>query len=273
MAGAKPVFVDADEKHWQMDLDQVEAAISSRCRAVIAVHLFGQPLDMERLKDICARKKVFLIEDAAQAHGATYRGARTGSFGELACFSFYPSKNLGAFGDGGAITTSNSELATKLRQLRNHGRVNKYEHGFVGYNYRMDEIQGLVLNTKLPHLDRWNEARRRVAAQYRERLADLPLFIPAEMAHTDAVYHLFTVGTPKRQELAAFLAARKIDTGVHYPVPLHIQPAFAHLGHQESDFPVAAHIGREELSLPMFPFMTENQVDWVCASVQEFWKR
>jgi len=268
--GARPVFVDSDEHSWQMDIQQVKRAIGPRCRAVIAVHLYGQPLLVRELRSICDEKNVPLIEDAAQAHGARYGKEKIGGFGRLACFSFYPGKNLGAYGDGGMITTNDTDLATRLRRLRNHGRTTKYEHSEVGFNYRMDAVQATVLNFKLPFLDDWNASRRHWAGRYRERLSATPLTLPALIPDTEPVYHLFTVRCTCRDKLASFLAERAIETGVHYPVPLHLQPAFRFLGYSEADFPVAEAICREIISLPIFPEMTEHQFEHVCESIDEF---
>jgi len=268
--GARPVFVDSDEHSWQMDIQQVKRAIGPRCRAVIAVHLYSQPLLVRELRSICDEKNVPLIEDAAQAHGARYGKEKIGGFGRLACFSFYPGKNLGAYGDGGMITTNDTDLATRLRRLRNHGRTTKYEHSEVGFNYRMDAVQATVLNFKLPFLDDWNASRRYWAGRYRERLSATPLTLPALIPDTEPVYHLFTVRCTCRDKLASFLAERAIETGVHYPVPLHLQPAFRFLGYSEADFPVAEAICREIISLPIFPEMTEHQFEHVCESIDEF---
>ena len=268
--GARPVFVDSDEHSWQMDIQQVKRAIGPRCRAVIAVHLYGQPLLVRELRSICDEKNVPLIEDAAQAHGARYGKEKIGGFGRLACFSFYPGKNLGAYGDGGMITTNDTDLATRLRRLRNHGRTTKYEHSEVGFNYRMDAVQATVLNFKLPFLDDWNASRRYWAGRYRERLSATPLTLPALIPDTEPVYHLFTVRCTCRDKLASFLAERAIETGVHYRVPLHLQPAFRFLGYSEADFPVAEAICREIISLPIFPEMTEHQFEHVCESIDEF---
>lgn len=270
MAGAKPVFVDADATHWQIDPEQVKKAITPRTKAVMAVHLYGQPVPLDEISRICSEHKLHLIEDSAQAQGARYNGRRIGSFGVISCFSFYPAKNLGAFGDGGGMTTNDPAIDTKLRQLRNHGRVDKYQHGTVGYNYRMDELQGVVLGTKLKYLDQWNAARRAVSQQYRQMLKDLPVFIPTEVPGSEPVYHLFTIATAQRDALGRFLADRQIDSGVHYPLPLHLQPAFAELGYKPGSMPVSERIGRETLSLPMFPFMTEEQVQHVCNSIRDF---
>lgn len=268
--GAKPVFVDSDKGTWQMDLEQIERAITPRCKAVLAVHLYGQPLPMRELQAICERKNVALIEDAAQAHGARVAGKRVGGFGSLACFSFYPGKNLGAYGDGGMVTTNDAGLADRVRRLANHGRLTKYEHGEIGFNYRMDAVQGTVLNMKLAHLDEWNEGRRYWARRYRERLSSMPLLLPQETPDTEPVHHLFTIRSAQRDHLAKFLAERGIETGVHYPVPLHLQPAFGFLGHKPGDFPVAEAIARETLSIPIFAEMTDPQFEHVCESIDEF---
>jgi dTDP-4-amino-4,6-dideoxygalactose transaminase len=270
VTGARPVFVDADACHWQMDVASVERAIGPKCKAVVAVHLYGQPAEVGRLREVCGARGVFLIEDAAQAHGARYDGQRAGSLGDVGCFSFYPGKNLGAFGDGGAVTTNDTALAERMRRLRNHGRLNKYEHAEVGFNFRMDAIQAAVLNVKLPYLEGWNEKRRHLAAQYRERLAGLPMRLPAHIAGTEPVHHLFPVLSADRERLGNFLRERGIETGVHYPVPLHLQPAFKKLGHRAGDFPVAEAVARQEISLPIFPEMTEAQLEFVCRSIREF---
>ena len=270
VVGACPVFVDADSQTWQMDLRAVERAISPRCRAIIGVHLYGQPLEMDELQRICRDNRLELIEDAAQAHGARHGDRRVGGFGTVACFSFYPGKNLGAFGDGGAITTNQSDLAERLRSLRNHGRLTKYEHAEVGFNYRMDALHGAVLRYKLSFLDGWNERRRHWADRYRERLSGLPILLSSPIPETEHVYHLFTIRCEQRDQLARFLADRGIQTGIHYPIPLHLQPAFRQLGHKKGEFPVAERVADEILSLPIFPEMTEQQFEHVCQSVAAF---
>jgi dTDP-4-amino-4,6-dideoxygalactose transaminase len=268
--GAKPVFVEADPENWQMGVSKLADLITARCRAVIGVHLYGQPLLLQDALNICAEKDIHFIEDAAQAHGARFGDRRVGSFGRAACFSFYPGKNLGSFGDGGAITTDDLELSARIRRLRDHGRLNKYEHQEVGFNYRMDEIQGTVLNYKLGFLDEWNQKRRFWAARYREELGKLPLCFPATIPGTQPVHHLFPVLCLRRDALAEFLRGRDIQTGVHYPIPLHLQPAFRGLGYKKGDFPVAEKIGAEVLSLPIFPEMTEQQFEHVCQSTVDF---
>lgn len=272
LCGAIPVFVDADPRHWQLDLDAVERSLTPRSRALITVHLYGQPSDMDRISDLCRDRGLLLIEDAAQAHGASYHGRRVGSFGTVGCFSFYPAKNLGAFGDAGAVVTNDAALAARIRRLSNHGRITKYEHAEIGENLRIDEIQGAVLDFKLPHLDGWNQRRRRIAGMYRERLSDLPLFVPELVPGTEPVHHLFPVGTPARDQLMQHLAACGVDCGVHYPVPLHLQPAFANLDYEFGDMPVAEKIGAEELSLPIGPYMTDEQVFYICEMMHEFYR-
>jgi dTDP-4-amino-4,6-dideoxygalactose transaminase len=272
VTGARPVFVDADPDTWQMDVRKVARAITDRCRAVIGVHLYGQPLSLAVLANVCAERGIPLIEDAAQAHGARFEGKRVGSFGRAACFSFYPGKNLGAFGDGGLVTTDDERLADRVRRLRDHGRLTKYEHGEVGFNYRMDAIQGVVLAYKLRFLDEWNDRRRVWAGKYRERLTKLPLRLPAQIPQTQAVHHLFPVCCDSRDAMAEFLGGRGVETGVHYPIPLHLQPAFRHLGYKRGDFPVAEKVGREILSLPIFPEMTEQQFEHVCRSITDFFE-
>jgi len=272
VAGARPGFVDADPDTWQMDVRKVAEAITDRCRAVIGVHLYGQPLSLADLSTVCREKGIPLIEDAAQAHGARFEGRRIGSFGRASCFSFYPGKNLGAFGDGGLIATDDAKLAERVRRLRDHGRLSKYEHGEVGLNYRMDAIQGVVLSHKLRFLDQWNKSRRVWASRYRECLAKLPLRLPAIMSQTESVHHLFPVRFVSRDALAKALSSRGIETGVHYPLPLHLQPAFQYLGYKKGDFPVAERIGQEILSLPIFPEMAEQQFEHVCRSITDFFE-
>ena len=272
LCGAQPVFVDADLLHWQINPALLPKVITQRTRAVIAVHLYGQPCDLTAVSDVCDRHGLLLIEDAAQAQGAHFHRQRVGSFGKVGCFSFYPAKNLGAFGDAGAITTNDLDLATRMRRLCNHGRTTKYRHSEVGENLRMDEVQGVVLDFKLPYLDGWNQRRRTIAALYRLDLRDLPIFFPEPVPGTDPVHHLFPIAIPRRDEFAHYLAARNIDFGIHYPVPLHLQPAFSALGYKPGDMPVAEWIGQEEISLPIGPLMTDEQVERVCDAVHGFFR-
>jgi dTDP-4-amino-4,6-dideoxygalactose transaminase len=272
MAGAHVVPADSSPATWLIDPNDLEEKITSRTRAVIAVHLYGSPVDLDAVSEICARRNILLIEDAAQAHGARYRGRRIGSFGEVACFSFYPSKNLGAFGDAGAITTRNPALADRIRSLSNHGRsASREEHTMVGYNYRMSELQGIILRAKLKNLDGWNASRRSRAEAYRERLAGLPIEFYDVLPECEAVYHLMAICCNENQQLAAFLGEQDIECRFHYPIPIHLQPAFRHLALPRGSLPVAERIARHTLSLPIFPEMTDDQFDHVCTCIRSFY--
>jgi dTDP-4-amino-4,6-dideoxygalactose transaminase len=272
LVGATPVFIDSDPHTWLIDASQAKAAATKRTRAIVGVHLYGNLLPIQELIDI-AGPDIFIIEDAAQAHGATLDGKRAGSFGIAGCFSFYPAKNLGAFGDGGAITVNNPELKARLERLRNHGRTTKYEHAEVGFNYRMDAIQAAVLRIKLKYLDEWNQNRRQLAAAYRRNLERLPLRMPKYISGSLPVHHLFPICCPERDRLSAFLAERGVETGVHYPVPLHLQPAFTHLGYKRGQLPVAERIASTILSLPLYPEMSNEQLEYICSALHEFFHR
>ena len=272
MAGARVVPTDSSPATWLIDPNDLEARITPQTRAVIAVHLYGSPVDLEAISEICARRNILLIEDAAQAHGAQYHGRRVGSFGEVACFSFYPSKNLGAFGDAGAITTRNRAVADRIRSLSNHGRSrSRDEHALVGYNSRMSEIQGIVLRAKLNKLDGWNASRRTRAEAYRERLAGLPIEFYEVLPGCEAVYHLMAICCSENRELVTYLKAQNIECRFHYPTPIHLQPAFQHLGLSQGSLPVAERIARHTLSLPIFPHMTDDQFDYVCTCIRNFY--
>jgi dTDP-4-amino-4,6-dideoxygalactose transaminase len=266
--GATPVLVDCEDDSALMNPDLIEAAITSKTKAIIPVHLYGQMADMERINEIAKRHNVLVFEDACQAHGALYKGKRAGGFGDGAAFSFYPGKNLGAYGDGGAVTTNNAEVAEKVKMLRDHGSKKKYTHEMIGWNERMDGIQGAVLGVKLKHIDGWNAKRRTNAAIYRSTLGDSVRVI-AEQSYGEPVYHLFVIRSPKRDALQAHLQERGIASGIHYPVPVHLQPAYAGRWNQ-GDFPVTEKLANEILSLPMFPELTEVQIEEVCAAVREF---
>lgn len=267
-SGARPVFVDVSADSLTMDPAQLDAAITSRTKAVIPVHIYGQPADMDPIRAIAARHGLRVIEDAAQAHGARYRGRAAGGLGDLACFSFYPSKNLGAYGEGGLVATDNAEHAARVRTLRDWGQQTKYVHEMRGFNARMEGFQGAILRVKLRHLPDWTEARRRVARRYHERLADTGLALPREMPYATHVYHLYTVRLNERDALQAALRAEGIATGLHYPIPVHLQPAYADLGYRAGAFPVAERAAADVLSLPVFPEMTDQQVDVVAAAVR-----
>jgi dTDP-4-amino-4,6-dideoxygalactose transaminase len=251
--GARPVFVDIEPETYTMDVEQVERAVTSRTRAILPVHLYGQMAHLDPLLELCERHGLALVEDAAQAHGATYYGRRAGAVGRVGCFSFYPGKNLGAYGEGGAITTNDDAMAARVRALRDHGQSGKYRHEELGFNYRMDGIQGAVLGVKLRRLDRWNAARRQVAARYRVMLGDTPLVLPREAEGRGHVWHLYVVRHAERDRLQQALAAAGIATGLHYPIPVHLQPAYAHLGHGVGEFPVAEQVAQQCLSLPIYP--------------------
>ena len=261
--GATPVFVDIHPQSYNINPDLVEQAVTPRTKAILPVHLYGQACDMDALCRIAGEHDLLLIEDAAQAHGAIYGGRRIGSFGKLACFSFYPGKNLGAFGEGGAVVTDDRQLADRIRRLRDHAQNGRHNHVELGHNARMEGIQGAVLDVKLRHLDAWNKARRLNARRYRELLADVPgIQLPVAPMPQAHVWHLFVVllGGADRDSLPAQLRQQGVASGVHYPTPVPLQPAYAHLGYKPGDFPVAEDVMQRCLSLPMFPEMTDEQV-------------
>lgn len=259
-SGARPVLVDVEPDYWTMDPAKLEAAITPRTKAIIPVHLYGQPADMDPILAVAGRHGLVVIEDAAQAHGSEYKGRRCGSMGQLGCFSFYPGKNLGAHGEGGAVVTNDPEMAGKIRLLRAWGEETRYEHKYKAFNYRMDGVQGAVLGVKLPHLETWTEARRRNAAQYARQLEDAPAALPVERAGARHVYHVYVVRLAQRDAWRAALTEAGVQTGVHYPIPVHLQPAYRDLGYHAGDFPVSERVAGEVLSLPMFPELTTEQI-------------
>ena len=262
-AGATPVFVDIEADHYTMDPAKLEAAITSRTKAIVPVHLYGQPADMDPILEIARRRGIPVIEDAAQSHGADYKGRRCGSMSTMACFSFYPGKNLGAYGEGGAVVTSDPDLARRIRVLRSWGEERRYEHALKGYNYRMDGIQGAILGVKLRHLERWTEQRRSRAAAYRRALAGAPAVLPVERADVRHVYHVFAVRLKQRDAWRARFAELGIQTGVHYPIPVHLQPAHRDLGYERGAFPVSEVVAAEILSLPIYPELTDEQIETI----------
>ncbi|MFH1374660.1 MAG: DegT/DnrJ/EryC1/StrS family aminotransferase [bacterium] len=272
-AGARPVLVDVDPDSRNLDPTLLSLALSRRTKAVIPVHLYGRMADMEAIDRVVNRHDITVIEDAAQAHGADYRGRRAGSVGRATAFSFYPAKNLGAFGEAGAVTTDEAGIDRIVRLLRDHGSSNKYTHELVGYNARMAGIQGAVLKVKLGYLQRWNEDRRRVAGWYRQQLAEVPVVLPSVDNDCRQVYHLFVIETERRDELQRFLKERGVPSLIHYPVPVHLQPAYAYLDYRRGDFPVAEKLAGEILSLPIYPELTESQVTYVCDQIREFFHR
>jgi dTDP-4-amino-4,6-dideoxygalactose transaminase len=267
--GAKPVFVDVDPVSFTMDPVLVENAITSRTKAILPVHLYGQCADLDPLIAISELHKLFLIEDACQAHGAEYKGRRAGTVGIAGCFSFYPGKNLGALGEGGAISTNDAQFAQKLRMLRDHGSLRKYEHSLPGFNFRLEGLQGGFLGVKLPHLDRWNTQRREIATLYNEKLRDANVTLPVEMPYGKHVYHLYIVQLENRDHVKQQLADKGIDTGLHYPVPLHLQEAYRDLGYNKGDFPVSERLSLQILSLPMYPGLSIEAAEHVVTSLVE----
>jgi dTDP-4-amino-4,6-dideoxygalactose transaminase len=280
LCGAKPVFVDCHPESYNIDPAKVEAAITIKTKAIVAVHLYGQAADMDALNVIAKKHNVILVEDAAQAHLAEYNGKRIGGLSKATSFSFYPGKNLGAYGEAGAVVTNDEELAKKVTQLREHGQSEKYYHESFGHNYRMEGIQGAVLDVKLKHLESWTNGRRKVAAKYQELLGNLPeLSLPKELPNQKHVYHLYVIRVngksleireETRNKLQLFLSENEIASGLHYPVPLHLQKCFNHLGYKKGDFPVTEDLARTGLSLPMFPELKDEQIEYVVSKIKEF---
>lgn len=269
--GAKPVFVDIDEQSYNIDPALIEAAITPRTKAIIPVHLFGQPADMDPILAIAKAHNLFVIEDACQAHGAEYKGRRAGSIGDAGAFSFYPGKNLGAYGEAGATVTNNQELADTMRMFRDHGQKQKYYHSLVGWNARMDGFQGAVLGVKLPYLPAWTDARRSHAALYNTLLADVANVItPHEAKYAKHVYHIYAIRIRSRDALIKALADNGISCGIHYPVPLHLQKAYQHLGYGKGDFPIAEKCADEFVSLPMYPELPEESIRYVVEKIKEY---
>jgi len=278
-AGARPVFTDIDPKIYNIDPVFVEEKITPRTRAIIPVHLYGCPADMDRIMEIAQRHNLMVIEDAAQALGAKYRGKRVGGIGDAGCISFFPTKNLGAFGDGGMVVTSNPEIAERVRVLRVHGSSKKYYHDELGCNSRLDELQAAILRVKFTRLEAWAERRREIAALYNKFFAelqnakDIEIKLPAEPDYSFHVYHQYTIQTGRRDELQAFLKERGVGSTVYYPLPMHLQPVFAPLGYKQGDFPAAEAAARQVLSLPMFPELTNEEAQQVAEAVAGFFNQ
>jgi dTDP-4-amino-4,6-dideoxygalactose transaminase len=269
-AGGRPIFADIDAATFNIDPNQVESLVTDRTRAILPVHLYGQPADLPALMEIARRHSLYLIEDAAQAVGAEIDGRRCGSIGHLACFSFYPGKNLGAYGDAGAVSGDDPDLLSRIRRMRDHGRTTKYEHMEVGYAERIDGLQAAILAAKLPHLEAWTEARRRHAGRYGELLAGSSVAPPVERPGVRHVYHLYVVRTPGREGLLQHLKENGIAAGIHYPIPLHRQPAYVSLGYGELSLPETERAADEVLSLPMYPELTDEQLQHIAACVRSF---
>lgn len=283
LCNAKPVFVDCHPVSYNIDPDKIESAITPKTKAIVAVHLYGQTADMSALQKIANEKNIFLVEDAAQAHLAEYKGKRIGGLSEVASFSFYPGKNLGAYGEAGAVVTNNDELAKKIIKLREHGQSEKYHHDSFGHNYRMEGIQGAVLGVKLKYLASWTDERRRVAAKYNELLGKIEhVSVPVELPYSKHVYHLYVIrvngkNLEKREEtrnkLQSFLSDNGIASGLHYPIPLHLQKCFNHLGYKKGDFPVSEDLAQTGLSLPMFAELKDEQIEYVASKIKEFFQK
>ncbi len=272
--GAKPVLVDIDPETKLMDTNSLESRINRATRAIMPVHLYGQQADMEAISQIARKNNLLILEDAAQAHGSLQNGNAPGFFGDAAVFSFYPGKNLGALGDGGAVISPNEILIKEVKRLREYGQTKKYEHDALGFNHRLDSLQAAFLSAKLPHLDNWNEGRRNVADRYIEQLSGLDgLKLPVTAPGNTHTYHLFVVETSKRDELAEFLKGQGIQTGIHYPIPIHEQRAFAYLGEKTGAYPHTERSARQSLSLPIFPHMTDQEIDYVSSNIRTFFQK
>lgn len=270
--GARPVLVDIDPETYNIDGSQIEGAITERTKGVIPVHLYGHPADMDPILQIAQRYGLVVIEDACQAHGAKYKGKRVGSLAHAAVFSFYPAKNLGAYGDGGIVVTNDTRVAEVVQMLRNHGQREKYHHILRGYNHRLDTLQAAVLRVKLKYLDAWNAARREHAQLYGELLADSPIVRPAEADYAEPVYHLYAVRAKDRDGLRAYLRDKGIATGIHYPIPIHLQPACRDLGYEKGSFPVTEEYAEQVLSLPMYAELTHALMEYTARAICDFFE-
>ncbi len=268
--GATPVLVDINPDTYNIDVEKIEGAISERTRAIMPVHLYGQPADMDAILNIAKKHELLVIEDACQAHGAKYKGTLAGSMGNAAAFSFYPGKNLGAYGDGGMVVTNDAKIAGKLELLHDYGQKEKYHHLIKGYNHRLDTLQAVVLRIKLNYLKEWNELRRRHASRYNELLQDSQATLPVNADFAESVYHLYVIRVPNRNEMLSFLQQNGISVGIHYPIPIHLQPAYKDLGYQKGDFPVTERYAVEILSLPMFPELNDDQITYITNVLKEF---
>ncbi len=272
LIGAKPVFCDINPHDYNIDPTKIKSAIHKKTKAVLPVHLYGQAADMDSIMNIARENSLRVVEDMAQAVGATYRGKKVGMFGDTACISFFPTKNLSALGDAGMILTNNEELNTRLRAFRVHGASQKYRHEFLGYNDRLDALQAAFLRIKLQHLDKWNERRRQIAKRYDSAFKDV-VQIPVINSENETTYHQYTIRTPQRDALRQYLIDKEIGSAIHYPIPLHLQPAFTYLGYKEGDFPEAEKAAGEVVSLPIHHTLTDEEVDFVITSIREFFRK
>lgn len=269
--GAKPILVDINERNYNIDIDKIEEVITERTKAIIPVHLYGQCADMDKINQIAKKHNLIVIEDACQSHGCLYKGKKSGSLSKAGAFSFYPGKNLGCFGDGGAITTNDDELYYKIKMLRNYGQEKKYYHKIKGINSRLDTIQASILRVKLKYLDLWNKRRFENAMLYNKLLKDLDIILPYVEEYTTHIFHLYVIRVKKRDELVNYLDKEGINCIIHYPVPIHLQDAYRELGHREGDFPVAEKVAREIISLPMYPELTEEEISEVANKIKKFY--
>lgn len=268
--GATPVFADCDKDSWQIDPESVSDKINKKTKAIIGVHLYGQPFDLDSVKNITKEKRLVLIEDCAQAHGATYKGKKTGGLADLGCFSFYPTKNLGAFGEGGAVTGNDEEKIRHINRLKNHGSGKKYYHDEIGFNMRMEAIQGAVLSVKLKYLDQWNARRKEIAAKYRNGITNPLLTFQKQIPEYESVYHLFVITVKERERFINHLEANKISPALHYPVPCHLQKAYRHLQYKKGDNPNSEYLADHCVSLPMYADLTDSEVNYIIDIINKF---
>lgn len=267
---ANPVFVDCTSDTWQIDPNEVLKKITPKTKAIIGVHLYGHPFDLEKIQKIAHENNLFLIEDCAQAHGALYKNTKIGTFGDIACFSFYPGKNLGSFGEGGAIITKKTNYAETVSSLRNHGATIRYHHDKIGFNMRMEGIQGAILSIKLNYLDSWNQRRKEIARRYINEIKNERIKLQKQATNVESVFHLFVVTTENRDELREFLSQNNIETALHYPIPCHLQKAYSYLGHQKGDFPNSEYLSNHCLSLPLFPELRDDEIDLIIAALNRY---
>lgn len=269
-AGATPVFVDCDAETWEIDVNQIESSITTKTKAIIGVHLYGQPFDIDAVNLICKKHNLFLIEDAAQAQGALYKGRKVGGFGEVACFSFYPGKNLGACGEAGGLTMNNENYYHKIQSLRNHGSVKRYHHDEIGFNYRMGGLEGASLKVKLNYLDLWNNRRRLIANLYLTQIKNDKIKMQSIPAYGNGVFHLFVVTCEEKERFVDYLLKNNIQAAFHYPIPCHLQKAYEYLGYKVGDFPNSEYLAENCISLPMYPELTDDEVNYVIKTVNKF---
>jgi len=271
--GAIPVLIDCDKDSYNIDVKQIEKKITKRTKAIMPVHLYGQPADMKTILAIAKKYKLYVIEDACQAHGAFYNGKRVGSLGDIAAFSFYPGKNLGAYGDAGILVTNKKKIAETVSMMRNYGQKKKYIHVFLAWNSRIDTIQAAILRVKLKYLDKWNQERRNKAALYTELLEGTPVVTPKLTKGIDHVFHLYVIRTKKRDQLVKYLEENDISVGLHYPIPIHLQKAFKYLNYKKGDFPVSEQLAGEGLSLPIYPELKIEDIKYICQTIKKFYKQ